>query len=85
MVGGPSGEAVPVLGDANSASRSGSYPQPHAGHRLVRAPGLFGNRDDVQAWIDAYVDAWRSYDPEAIGDLFSEGATHLRLPPLRPR
>ena len=26
--------------------------------------------DDVQAWLDRYIAAWRSYDPEAIGDLF---------------
>lgn len=24
-------------------------------------------QDEVQAWLDAYVEAWRSYDPEAIG------------------
>lgn len=31
-------------------------------------------RDDVQAWLDRYVAAWESYDPEAIGDLFSRDA-----------
>ncbi|MEA2537957.1 MAG: hypothetical protein QOF11_2191 [Chloroflexota bacterium] len=30
------------------------------------------NRDDVQTWLDRYVAAWLSYDPIAIGDLFSE-------------
>jgi ketosteroid isomerase-like protein len=25
----------------------------------------------VQGWLDRYVDAWLTYDPEAIGDLFS--------------
>ena len=24
-----------------------------------------------QDWLDRYVEAWKSYDPEAIGDLFS--------------
>ena len=32
--------------------------------------------DDVQRWIDAYVAAWRTYDPDAIGALFSEEATY---------
>ena len=26
----------------------------------------------VAGWLDAYVDAWKSYDPEAIGALFSD-------------
>jgi SnoaL-like domain len=45
-------------------------------------------RDDVQAWLDRYVDAWRSYDPDAIGDLFGEAATYAYHPydePLRGR
>jgi hypothetical protein len=33
-------------------------------------------RDDVQRWLDRYVEAWRTYDPDAIGDLFAEGATY---------
>jgi hypothetical protein len=37
-------------------------------------------QDDVQAWLDRYVDAWRSYDPEAIGDLFSEDASYAYHP-----
>lgn len=31
---------------------------------------------DVQAWLDRYVEAWRSGDPTAIGELFSEDATY---------
>jgi ketosteroid isomerase-like protein len=45
-------------------------------------------RDDVQAWLDHYVDAWRSYDPDAIGALFSEDASYAYHPydePLRGR
>jgi ketosteroid isomerase-like protein len=36
--------------------------------------------DAVQRWLDAYVDAWRSYDPAAIGDLFAEDATYAYHP-----
>ncbi len=45
-------------------------------------------RDDVQDWLDRYVAAWRSYDPAAIGDLFSEDADYRYHPwdePLRGR
>ncbi len=34
----------------------------------------------VQTWLDAYVAAWRSYDPEQIGDLFTENATYTCYP-----
>ena len=33
-------------------------------------------RDEVQRWLDDYVAAWLSYDPEAIGDLFGEDAEY---------
>lgn len=45
-------------------------------------------RYDVQRWLDAYIAAWRSYDPIAIGDLFSEQAEYRYHPweePLRGR
>ena len=32
--------------------------------------------DDFQHWLDGYVSAWRSYDPEKIGALFSEDAVY---------
>lgn len=35
---------------------------------------------DVQAWLDRYVDAWRTYDPDAIGELFSEDADYRYHP-----
>lgn len=35
---------------------------------------------DLQAWLDAYVAAWRSYDPAAIGALFTEDATYAYHP-----
>ncbi len=31
---------------------------------------------DVQAWLDRYVDAWASYDPAGIGDLFSADVSY---------
>ena len=32
--------------------------------------------DDVQAWLDRYVAAWRANDPTAIAALFSEDAVY---------
>jgi ketosteroid isomerase-like protein len=40
--------------------------------------------DRLQAWLDAYVEAWDRYDPEAIGALFSEDATYSYRPYLEP-
>lgn len=34
----------------------------------------------VQKWLDDYVAAWKSYDPQAIGALFSEDATYQYSP-----
>lgn len=36
--------------------------------------------ETVQAWLDAYVAAWRSYDPGQIGDLFAEDAAYAYHP-----
>src|SRR6187402_2334568 len=38
------------------------------------------NRESVQAWLDKYVQAWRTYDPAQIGDLFSEDALYFYSP-----
>jgi SnoaL-like domain len=49
---------------------------------------LMVNRITVQAWLDAYVQAWKTYDPKEIGELFSENATYFESPysePLRGR
>jgi hypothetical protein len=48
------------------------------------------NRDSVQAWLDKYVEAWRTYEPEQIRELFSEDALYFYSPwdedcPLRGR
>jgi hypothetical protein len=44
--------------------------------------------DDFARWLDRYVDAWRTYDPAAIGALFAEDAEYRYRPweaPLRGR
>jgi hypothetical protein len=41
-------------------------------------------RDDVQRWLDAYVEAWRSYEPGAIGDLFAPEAEYRYQPYAEP-
>jgi SnoaL-like domain len=45
-------------------------------------------REEVQAWLDRYVAAWRTYDAAAIGELFSADALYAYHPydePLRGR
>jgi hypothetical protein len=37
-------------------------------------------RDDVQRWLDRYVQGWLMYDPDVIGDLFSEDAEYRYHP-----
>jgi hypothetical protein len=37
-------------------------------------------RDEVQAWLDAYVEAWRSYDEAAIRRLFAPDASYAYHP-----
>jgi hypothetical protein len=37
-------------------------------------------RDDVQRWLDRYVEAWRTYDAASIGDLFAPNATYRYHP-----
>ena len=42
----------------------------------------------VQQWLDKYVEAWKTYDPQAIGDLFSRDALYSYSPyadPLKGR
>ena len=33
-------------------------------------------KEETQVWLDRYVEAWRSLDPAAVGDLFSEDASY---------
>lgn len=36
--------------------------------------------EDVQAWLNAYIAAWRSYDTGEISNLFAENATYAYNP-----
>lgn len=36
--------------------------------------------DEVQHWLDSYVEAWRTHDPDKIGALFTEDATYRYHP-----
>jgi hypothetical protein len=38
------------------------------------------NRESVQAWLDKYVEAWRTYDASKIGVLFAEDALYFYNP-----
>jgi ketosteroid isomerase-like protein len=45
-------------------------------------------RSDVDGWLDAYIEAWRSYEESAIAALFSEDVEYRYHPydePLRGR
>ncbi|MEP6776333.1 MAG: nuclear transport factor 2 family protein [Chloroflexota bacterium] len=45
-------------------------------------------KEQMKDWLNMYVEAWKSYDEQAIGDLFTEEATYLYAPwqePLRGR
>ena len=37
-----------------------------------------------QDWLDRYVAAWKSYDPQQIGDLFAQNATYRYHPTDEP-
>lgn len=42
------------------------------------------DRATVQQWLDAYVQAWLTYDPEQIGALFAEDAVYRYAPYQEP-
>jgi ketosteroid isomerase-like protein len=42
------------------------------------------DRGDVERWVEAYVKAWESNDPEDIGALFTEDATYYTAPHREP-
>ena len=42
------------------------------------------DRETARAWLDRYIDAWMSYDPEAISALFSEDIAYRYHPHDEP-
>lgn len=42
------------------------------------------DRPAFQRWLDAYVDAWKTYEPDKIGALFSEDAQYCYHPQDEP-
>jgi len=42
------------------------------------------SNESVALWLSNYVDAWKSYDPKAISDLFSEEAHYYHSPYSEP-
>ena len=38
------------------------------------------DRDGVASWLERYVEAWRTYDADAIGELFGEDAEYRYHP-----
>lgn len=38
------------------------------------------DRDAFQRWLDRYVEAWRTYDAQAIGQLFADDAVYRYHP-----
>ena len=40
--------------------------------------------DDVQSWLDRYVGAWKAYDANAIGELFTADAEYRYHPEDEP-
>lgn len=50
-----------------------------------RADTVAPDRAAVQAWLDAYVRAWQSFDPAEIADLWTEDATWYRPFDVRAR
>jgi hypothetical protein len=47
---------------------------------VILLKGIPMNRESVQVWLNKYVEAWRTYDPEQIADLFSEDALYFYSP-----
>jgi hypothetical protein len=42
------------------------------------------DRQAFQAWLDSYVEAWKTYDPDKIGKLFSDDAEYRYHPQDEP-
>ena len=42
------------------------------------------DRSDVARWLEAYVEAWKTYDPDPIGALFSDQVAYRYHPDDEP-
>lgn len=42
------------------------------------------DRSDVAAWVDRYIEAWGTNDPEQIGALFTDDAAYYTAPHREP-
>lgn len=42
------------------------------------------NREQLQEWLDRYVEAWKTYDADRIGALFSDDARYRHGPEDEP-
>jgi hypothetical protein len=38
------------------------------------------NRDDLQSWLDRYIEAWRTDDPDQVAALFTDDANYRYRP-----
>jgi uncharacterized protein (TIGR02246 family) len=43
------------------------------------------DRDEVMAWVDGYIGAWRTQDPELVNGLFTEDAAYRTSPYEEPK
>jgi hypothetical protein len=50
--------------------------------RTTAAPSV--NRRQFQDWLDRYVEAWKTYQPDKIGALFSDDAEYRYAPEDEP-
>lgn len=56
--------------------------------RAGSGEGRLVQREDVQAWLDDYIEAWRTYETAAFDGLFADDATYAYHPwdePIRGR
>src|SRR3954466_4108736 len=90
MIGSPATAVPGALPAKRAAPRAATRWRARMGGATV-APGPWSDSvmpttDQVQAWLDAYVGAWRSYDRAAIVALFTDDVSYRYLPfdePLR--
>jgi hypothetical protein len=70
----------PRLMEGNDGPRGTDDEGDRAAGRGRHGRGSILTRDALQRWLDAYVDAWRTYDPASIGALFAEDAIYAYHP-----